>query len=202
MLEQYRNPAELEPVGSLPWRAAQAGILRQVEALPTPAPLAEHFNEISAKVLRYRKIEASDNLIERLHQLSEACRPITDKCPSDYFIWQDPSRVFGILLDHLAVYLELEPAGSQTDDVPSAFVRKSLERPALEQTLEQQVCTLSTAWARAKRVAERFPRGARVLFLGEDDLVSLALAQFELFKIDVLEIDLKLVRHLKREGAE
>lgn len=201
LLDRYSRPKELDPDDIVSLRAAQAGILRPVEEDERPAPLASRFDEISAKLLSYREVEAAPCLIERLQQLAQACRPVTDKRPSDYFIWQNPSRVFRILLDHLAVYFELEAVGNAVDDLPSTFVRQSLGRPACEQILEQQVCTLSTAWARAKRIAERFPGGGKVLFLGDDDLVSLALAHTGIFEIDVLEIDLKLVRLLRREGA-
>jgi len=75
-----------------------------------------------------------------------------------------------------------------------------LARPPCQQTLEQQTCTLHTSWNRADLIAKKFGPGSKVLILGDDDLVSLALAQFPGFEIDVLEIDIKLVRLLKKES--
>lgn len=200
LLERYRQPSQLGQ-GELEARAAQAGVLQSSEPQETSSELSRLFDEVSAKVLSYRKVEPSECLFTRVRQLAEACQPITVQQTADYFIWQNPRRVFEILLDHFHIYLATELGTGAGCDMPAELVRQSLGRPPVEQTLEQQVSTLSTAWARACRIAERFPTGGKVLILGDDDLVSLALAHFPQFEIEVLEIDLQLVRLLKKESG-
>lgn len=216
LLERFQYPHELDANDPVQARAGLSEIVVPVaksQETQQDLPLISRFDEVSSSVLRYRKTEPSGCRFERLEALEKACLPVSDKRPSDYFIWQDPSRVFRILLDHFATYLQQENTDLGGDKPPTLrpidvdapqyglFVKQSLSRPPCEPTLEQQISSLSTAWARAERVAERFPQGGKVLFLGDDDLVSLALSQWDRFEIDVLEIDLKLVRLLKREGA-
>lgn len=199
LLERYRQPSQLGQ-GELEARAAQARVLESTETQPATSQLTKLFDEVSAKVLSYRKVDPAECLFTRVKQLTEACQPVTVQQPADYFIWQNPRRVFEILLDHFHTYLSTEIGTQAGCDMPSDLVRQSLARPPVEQTLEQQVSTLSTAWARACRIAERFPEGGKVLILGDDDLVSLALAHFPQFEIEVLEVDLQLVRLLKKES--
>jgi Branched-chain polyamine synthase A C-terminal domain len=200
LLEKFREPSPL--VGDpLEERAVQAAILAPVDEVMKPNDLVSRFDKVSAKVLKYRKTEPNDDLFLRLDQLLQVCRPLSNRAPSDYFIWQDPGRVFAILLEHFRRFLELEVGTAQTGPISSEFVQKSLGRPPCVQTLEQQTCTLHTSWKRAAEVTSRFPSEAKILILGDDDLVSLALAQYPGYQLDVLELDMPLVRLLKKEGG-
>lgn len=200
LLDNFRQPRLLlnEPLQA---RAAKAGILAPTEEQAPQPQLTERFREVSAKVLQYRKTEPADDLFQRVEQLKAVCKPLSNLQPSDYFIWQNPGRVFEILLDHFKTFMELETGEGASCDLPSELVRRSVKRPPCIQTLEQQTCTLDTTWKRAQRMAQRFPEGGKALILGDDDLVSLALCLFPQFEIDVLELDLKLVHFLKKEGA-
>jgi hypothetical protein len=159
------------------------------------------FDEVSSKVLKYRKVEASQDLGVRLQQLGEACHPLSKEKPIDYFIWHDPKLVFNVMLDHFRIYLAEEIGTSQADEIAPAFLADTLGRPPRVESLEQQVCTAHTAWSRARRIAERLGVESRVLVIGDDDLVSLALRHQGVKNIDVLELDPKLVRMLKRKGG-
>lgn len=199
LLERYREPAEPEENDPFFQRAVQAGILEEVGSTPTP-PLVDRFKEVSAKVLKYRKTQASDDLCERLGQLSEVCNPVSTASPIDYFIWHDPKLVFRVMLDHFKIYLETELGVGNTSGLAPGFLASTVGRPPRVSSLEQQVCTSETAWKRASMVAEKMGPKVDILVIGDDDLVSLALPHFVSNPVQVLELDPKLVRFLRKKS--
>lgn len=201
VLQHYEEPNELgeDPLHA---RAAQAKLLEPSESSEFPQGLKRRFDEVSAKVLKYRKVDADPDLDTRLTQLRETCKPITSEKPIDYFIWHDPSLVFRVMLEHFRIYLKCEFDRPQTSNLKADFLRRSLGRPPRQASLEQQVCTLDTAWQRAERIVANLKPGGRILVLGDDDLVSLALSCFPVEAVDVLELDSVLVRLLKKQGGE
>lgn len=201
VLQKYETPCELG-ADQLDTRAAQAKIIEPVDQSEPHRELRDRFDEISAKVLKYRKVEASEDLDERLTQLRNTCKPVSSQKPIEYFIWHNPNLVFRVMIDHFRVYLNTEFAAAQTSSVKTDFLRRSLGRPTRQESLEQQVCTLDTAWRRAARIGRNTTPESRVLVVGDDDLVSIALSCFPLNQIDVLEFDSLLVRLLKRQGGE
>lgn len=201
VLSHYESPSE--PMdGPLHKRVVQAKLVEPVEEIAVSTELKESFDEVSAKVLRYRKVEPSPDLDERLTQLRETCRPLSSQQPIDYFIWHDPSLVFNVMLEHFRVYLKAEFSSVQTSSVKVDFLRRSLGRPPRQNSLEQQVCTLDTTWRRAERITGGLSPEARILVVGDDDLVSVALSCFPTDTINVLELDTLLVRLLKKQGGD
>jgi hypothetical protein len=201
VLRRYEKPSKLGD-SPLEARAVQAKLIEPVDQQEFPRQLRSRFDEVSAKVLKYRKVEADPDLDIRLTQLAETCKPITSNKPIDYFIWQDPALVFKVMLEHFRVYLNTEFTASHTSTVRTEFLAKSLGRPPRQATLEQQICTLDTAWRRAERIAQDMAPEGRVLILGDDDLVSLALSCFPVGVSDVLELDSLLVRLLRKRGGD
>lgn len=197
MLESYRHPSELGDT-DLEIRAMKSQILTPVGQTTESNDITESFERVTSKYLKNRKCEPSSELFARLEQLSEHCRPLGTIGRGAYFIWQDPRRVFEIMLEHFRVYLDLELGQPETAEIAPRFVQRSLGRPECEATLEQQVCSLQTSWRRAKKIAEECSESDRILVLGDDDLVSHALLEFPVGSVEVLEIDSKLVRHLKK----
>ena len=201
VLSHYESPTK--PLdGPLHKRVVQAKLVEPVEEIALSTELKESFDEVSAKVLKYRKVEPSPDLDERLTQLRETCRPLSSQQPIDYFIWHDPSLVFNVMLEHFRVYLKAEFSSVQTSSVKVDFLRRSLGRPPRQNSLEQQVCTLDTTWRRAERITAGLSPEARILVVGDDDLVSVALSCFPTETINVLELDTLLVRLLKKQGGD
>lgn len=201
VLQQYQQPSDLGDT-KLEARARQARLIEPLELQDWPPGLRESFDEVSRKVLKYRKVEAKPDLLERLEQLAQTCTPLAPRKPLEYFIWHDPALVFNVMLEHFRVYLESEFGADQTMDVDPDFLKMSLGRPPRQESLEQQVVTLETAWRRAQRIVAKQSPSDRILIIGDDDLVSLALSRFNTETIDVLELDSQLVRLLKRRGGE
>lgn len=201
VLERYQQPSELAD-SALDSRAVQAKLIEPVDQPDFPQDLRNRFDEVSAKVLKYRKVEADPDLDVRLRQLAETCKPVSSSKPIDYFIWHNPALVFNVMIEHFRVYLDTEFTSTHTSDIDAEFLKLSLGRPPRQESLEQQVCTLDTAWRRAKRIVEKSPKDARILVIGDDDLVSLALSRLSTQVIDVLELDSSLVRLLKKRGGD
>jgi hypothetical protein len=114
---------------------------------------------------------------------------------------QKPSRLVDFLFDHTRAFLtyDLNPVKGLDLDL----VRLFCERPAMKLRYEQQFCTPHTTQLRARKIAASIPAGGRVLVLGDDDLVSLALVHYGGdFQVDVLELDTDLVAFLKAKGGE
>ncbi len=202
VMDHYRDPQDLGD-SAMDQRLLQARMIAPVEQPSEVSELVPRFDEVSRKVLKYRRVEPAEDMIERLEQLGETCRPMSMAKPKDYFVWHDPTRVFHILLDHFRVFLEKEVEAPQTGRLGSALLRMAANRPPRQESLEQQVCSLGTSWARAEKACEGLTPEGRILVLGDDDLVSLALTQFpQAQSIEVLEFDSKLVRLLKSQGGD
>lgn len=201
MFAAYR---EAQGLGETPLevRARECCLLEPFERLSEATPLVAKFDAVSAKVLAYRKVEPAQELHARLEQLRQTCKPMATVEPQSYFVWQSPSRIFEVLLSHFSDYLKQEVASALTADLSSAFLQSTVKRPPIQDTLEQQVCSLETSWKRAKEIYQTFGQDCKILILGDDDLVSLALQQFPIKQIDVLELDSRLVRMLKRQANE
>jgi len=76
-------------------------------------------------------------------------------------------------------------------------------RPAMKLRYEQQFCTPWTTQRRAAHIGQRLEPGSRVLVLGDDDLVSLALVHtHDNLRVEVLELDVDLVAFLKAQGGD
>lgn len=112
-----------------------------------------------------------------------------------------PERLVDFMFDHARTFLR--------HDLPVQFgldldlVRMFCQRPAMKLRYEQQFCTPFTTQLRAKKIAQAVPSGGRVLVLGDDDLVSLALVHYGGdFQVDVLELDTDLVAFLHAQGGD
>ncbi|MBT9582408.1 bis-aminopropyl spermidine synthase family protein [bacterium] len=112
-----------------------------------------------------------------------------------------PSRLVDFIFDHTRAFLSYDLKPVQGLDLD--LVRMFCERPAMKLRYEQQFCTPHTTQLRARKIAASVPPGGRVLVLGDDDLVSLALVHYGGdFKVDVLELDTDLVAFLKAKGGD
>jgi len=200
-LSAYQTPREL---GSSPLekRAAGAGLLWPVEEPVEETELLSRFKDVATKVLKYRKVEPSDRVDELVDQLEAHCRPLKEFEPPVHYLWQDPKRLFRIMLAHMKAYAVTEMGTGQTSPVSLDFARQSLGRPERNGEFAQQLCTIDTSLHRARVIAERFPAPARFLVLGDDDLMSLALTLEHDYEVDVFEIDRSLVRFLKKRAGE
>lgn len=196
VLKAYETPKALEN-STLTQRAVAAGILIPVEEKVSQTPLGDSFKDVAERVLRYRKVEPSSTTETLIAQLNEACHPI-GAFNSSHYMWHEPKRLFQVMLDHFQTYLEVEVGQAQTGPMNLDFAKLSLGRPQRNGEFAQQLCTLSTSLARAQLVWERYPSGAKILTLGDDDLMSLALTQKPGFEVTVFEIDPALVRFLHR----
>jgi len=76
--------------------------------------------------------------------------------------------------------------------IDGRLCRAAADRPAHDASLKQQPCMPETANRRARRIARAFPLGGRVLVLGDDDLLSVALAPLGDFEVHVAELDARL----------
>lgn len=195
-LRAYEHPRELDH-SPLAKRAAAANILVPVEQAVGTTPLLERFREVAGRILQYRKAEAADSVAELASRLEQTCTPIGEYS-SDHYMWSDPRRLFRVMLEHFKVYAQEEVDGTQAGPVLTDFAKLCLGRPQRNGEFAQQLCTISTSVARAMRVWERFPQGADILTLGDDDLMSLVLTQRPGYRVTVFEIDPALVRFIRR----
>lgn len=113
-----------------------------------------------------------------------------------------PERLVDFFFDHTRAFLTHDLDQDQ-GGVDLRLVEQFSERPAMKLRYEQQFCTPHTTQLRAEEIRRRVPAGGRILVLGDDDLVSLALLhQGGDFQVDVLELDPDLVAFLKKQGGE
>ena len=201
ILDSYESPRDLGD-SSLEARAVQAQILCPTEGHPDSTPLARRFGEIADKLLKYRKVEPAGSLSERALQVKEICRASREYQGSNHYLWQDPKRLFNIMMDHFVAYLREEIGTPQVAPISCTFARQSLGRPERNGEFAQQLCTLHTSLRRAQLIQERFPAPAKFLTLGDDDLMSLALTLQPGYEVDVFEIDRSLVRFIKKRKSE
>ena len=111
-----------------------------------------------------------------------------------------PSRLVDFMFDHTRAFLVHDLEDDSTD-LEFGLVEKFFDRPALKLRYEQQFCIPRTTQLRAQLMMDRLKPGSRVLVLGDDDLVGLALVEMGAdLKVDVLELDADLVAFLKDKG--
>ncbi len=117
-------------------------------------------------------------------------------------LMHEPVRLVDFLFDHVRAFLTYDLESEDRDLKPS-LVRLFFDRPAMKLRYEQQFCTPHTTQKRAERMIEALEPGSRVLVLGDDDLVSLALVELDSkLQVDVLELDPDLVAFLKAKGGD
>lgn len=115
---------------------------------------------------------------------------------------RNPHRLVDFIFDHTRAFLAHD---LETDAEPLDFdlVRQFFDRPAMKHRYEQQFCIPLTTQQRARLIIETMKPGSRVLVLGDDDLVSLALVHMtDKLKVDVLELDQDLVAFLHEKGGD
>lgn len=113
-----------------------------------------------------------------------------------------PERLVDFFFDHTRAFLTHD-LDQDRDGVDVRMAQQFSERPAMKLRYEQQFCTPRTTQLRCQRIRQSLKPGSRVLVLGDDDLVSLALiAEPGDFQVDVLELDADLVAFLKAQGGE
>ncbi len=116
---------------------------------------------------------------------------------------REPHRLVDYIFDHTRAFLthDLEPP--QDEPLDFELVRMFFDRPAMKHRYEQQFCIPLTTQQRARKIIDTMKPGSRVLVLGDDDLVSLALIHMtDQLKIDVLELDEDLVKFLHEKGGD
>lgn len=116
---------------------------------------------------------------------------------------REPHRLVDYIFDHTRAFLtyDLEPAYEEELDFD--LVKMFFDRPAMKHRYEQQFCIPLTTQQRARKIIDSMKPGSRVLVLGDDDLVSLALIHMtDQLKVDVLELDEDLVKFLHDKGGE
>ena len=115
--------------------------------------------------------------------------------------FKSPHRLVDYMFDHTRAFLQfdLEP---EAPDLDFSLVRQFFDRPAMKHRYEQQFCIPLTTQQRAELIATSTKAGSRVLVLGDDDLVALALVhRTEELDVDCLELDEDLVKFLHDKGA-
>ena len=201
ILEKFRQPNSLQG-DKLEERALNASILEPTGQHDAPTELTKSFERISFEYLESIQVEPSQDLLARLEQLDHHVHPTQDGRKPSAFIWNDPKLVFKVLLDHFGTYLTTDSESSRTDEIDPEFLKMSLGRPPQLDELEQQCTTLHTSWTRAKKIVNTASPNSKILVVGDDDLVSLALSCFPIETIDVLEIESRLVRFLRKKGKD
>ena len=214
--KKLRSVAEGEKIGDDPWlKRARAAFLIQSSEGRDPWPdfvlrlepelrkfLKKHTGE------DHPKAESTEELLKLL-DLAEACfrehcMPKPYSGPHEHVgpLMHDPGRLVDFIFCHTRAFLthDLE---DRSQDLAFGLVEKFFDRPALKLRYEQQFCIPRTTQLRAELMIERMAPGSRVLVLGDDDLVSLALVEMtDQLQVDVLELDADLVAFLKEKGGE
>lgn len=184
---RYQEPAELE--GELAQRCADLGILVSLSEPPPMSPVAK--NIVHGLCSYGGTIESFRRAIDQ--ELLTANSELESWTINS---WENPLRVFGNFCSQLEHFLGTETQETSAQTLNAEVLQKSLHRPADRLSFEQQSCTLGTTQARVDLISDAHPQGGRVLLLGDDDLMSLALASTTKFDIDLFEVDPRLVRFL------
>lgn len=115
---------------------------------------------------------------------------------------RNPHRLVDFIFDHTRAFLNYD-LEVQCDPLDFHLVRQFFDRPAMKHRYEQQFCIPLTTQQRAQLIIDTMKPGSRVLVLGDDDLVSLALVHMtDQLQIDVLELDQDLVAFLHEKGGD
>lgn len=172
-------------------RARAARLLVGAEEPAGRCPFLEGLEEAlpGEGSLRERLARAREAVLARAASLGRRGKEL------GHYLWDDPGKLCRVVFDHAEAFLDGE-VGQPQGGMESRFARLAAGRPPRQERYEQQPCTLATTLARAARIRQRLPQKGRVLVLGDDDLVSLALEDAE-----VLEIDGALVAYLEDQGV-
>lgn len=146
--------------------------------------------------------QTQKELLDRLERTEELYRE--HSMPSPYSgpdqdvgpLMTKPSRLVDFIFDHSRAFLEHD-LEDESADLDLNLVHKFFDRPALKLRYEQQFCIPRTTQLRAQKIIDSVEPGARVLVLGDDDLVGLALVEMtDELQVDILELDADLVEFL------
>lgn len=208
--DKLRAVSEGKPKKDDPWleRAGSAFLLRTEgqEAWPDfVARLESHLRKYVKKHTGKEPTKATtkDQLLTLVDQTEELYRK--HSMPTPYAgaaehvgpLMHKPERLVDFLFDHTRAFLKFD-LEDQSEDLAFELVHQFFDRPAMKLRYEQQFCIPRTTQLRARLMIERLEPGSRVLVLGDDDLVGLALVEMtDKLQVDVLELDADLVAFLK-----
>lgn len=213
--EKLRTVAEGTAPDDDPWleRAQAAFLIRSGQTEPWPDFVARleaalrTFVE-KAESVKLDEVVDREGLIALLNRAEghyrKTCMPKPYSGPMEFVgpLMHKPSRLVDFMFDHTRAFLEHD-LQEEAKDLEIGLVEMFFDRPALKLRYEQQFCIPHTTQLRAKLMIERLQPGSRILVLGDDDLVSLALVELtDKLKIDVLELDVDLVAFLKEKGGD
>lgn len=211
--DKLRKVSEGGTVGEDAWlqRAKAAFLLDEGQATEWPdfvSRLETHLRKFIQKTSGEEREVAKDrsSLLKLLDRAEELYREHAMPTPYQGEVEQvgplmhKPSRLVDFMFDHTRAFLTHDLEDHSTD-LAFGLVEKFFDRPAMKLRYEQQFCIPRTTQLRARMMMERLQPGSRVLVLGDDDLVGLALVEMEAdLRVDVLELDADLVAFLKEKG--
>ena len=199
-LAPFQKP---HPLGDDPWleRALDANLLVNDQAAEPPNCVAR----LVAALQSYSGAQGSPlellEAAEKRFRQQSMPRPFIGPPHKASALMRKPERLVDFAFDHTRAFLTHDQQPQQGLDLD--LVELFSQRPAMKLRYEQQYCTPYTTQQRVARMREALKPGARVLVLGDDDLVSLALVQASSdYQVDVLELDPDLVAFLKDKGGE
>lgn len=212
--DKLRRVAEGEAPADDPWleRARRAYLLQSEEDRPLPDFIIRLESEMRKYLAKHgREMEQAterSTLLEMLAQTEELYRehsmpkPFSGAQESVGPLMHKPSRLVDFIFDHTRAFLEHD-LEDHSKDLAFPLVQTFFDRPALKLRYEQQFCIPRTTQLRAEMMIKKLKPGSRVLVLGDDDLVSLALVELgDQLQVDVLELDADLVGFLKEKGGD
>jgi hypothetical protein len=214
--KKLRDVAEGKETGEDAWlkRAEDAFLVRSSDRRN---PWPDFILRLESELRRFLKMKTGEDHSEaetkqdllKLLDLTEAC--FREHCmPKPYSgprqhvgpLMHNPSRLVDFIFCHTRAFLEHD-LEDPSQDLAFNLVEKFFDRPALKLRYEQQFCIPRTTQLRAELMIERMAPGSRILVLGDDDLVSLALVEMtDELQVDVLELDADLVAFLKDKGGD
>ena len=200
-LAPYRTPT---PLGDDPWleRALDANLLVNHESPSEPPNCVAR---LIAAMQAYSGSQGSPlellDATENLFRQKSMPRPAQGAEQKGGPLMQRPERLVDFAFDHTRAFLTHDLQREEGVDLD--LVELFSQRPAMKLRYEQQYCTPYTTQRRVARMRQNLKPGARVLVLGDDDLVSLALVRASQdYQVDVLELDPDLVAFLKDKGGD
>lgn len=213
--QKLKGVAEGKESAEDPWlQRAQAAFLLRSEELP---PWPDFIVRLESEMRKYltkkagtrpEQARTKEDLLALLEQMEECYRE--HSMPKPYSgphqnvgpLMHKPSRLVDFMFCHTRAFIEHD-LEDNSRDLAFGLVEMFFDRPALKLRYEQQFCIPRTTQRRAELMIERMEPGSRVLVLGDDDLVSLALIEFSNdLQVDVLELDEDLVAFLKEKGGD
>ena len=199
-LAPFQKP---HPLNDDPWleRALDANLLVHERSLEPPNSVSR----LVASLKTYTGLEASPlellDAAEKQFREKHMPRPFTGTSVSAGPLMRKPERLVDFAFDHTRAFLTHDQQPLPGLDLE--LVEMFSQRPAMKLRYEQQYCTPYTTQQRVAKMRAVLKPGARVLVLGDDDLVSLALVHYGGdYQVDVLELDTDLVAFLKEKGGD